>query len=351
MRIEFSFRVVGMLVFAATGWYLGDPVAGLFGSLPFIGRTLLLPLVGALIGFISAPYVTIYPAQALRKYLGKMSNQVLFSGLIGLIVGLGVAALFAWPLSLLPNPLNQVLPLIAAVVCAWLGLTLSVTRRSDIFGFLHLRGRGGGHDHVSASKSEDISSVLLDTSAIIDGRVVEISQSGFLVGTIIVPKFVLKELQNIADSPDATRRNRGRRGLETLNRLQDESIMKVKIIDSDVENVSAVDDKLVILAKQLRCRVMTNDYNLNRVAELQGVTVLNINELANAVKAVFLPGESIKVEIIQEGKETGQGVGYLEDGTMVVVDNGRGYMKRTINVVVTKVLQTAAGRMMFAKLG
>ena len=127
--------------------------------------------------------------------------------------------------------------------------------------------------------------------------------------------------------------------------------MKVKIIDSDVENVSAVDDKLVILAKQLRCRVMTNDYNLNRVAELQGVTVLNINELANAVKAVFLPGESIKVEIIQEGKETGQGVGYLEDGTMVVVDNGRGYMKRTIKVVVTKVLQTAAGRMMFAKLG
>jgi uncharacterized protein YacL len=166
---------------------------------------------------------------------------------------------------------------------------------------------------------------------------------------MLVPRFVLIELQHIADSSDSLRRNRGRRGLEVLNRLTRDSLVPVRVTDMDVEGVREVDDKLVLLAKQLRCPIMTNDYNLNRVAELQGVSILNINELANAVKAVLLPGESMRVKVIQEGKEVGQGVGYLDDGTMVVVEEGRRWIDQSVNVVVTKVLQTAAGRMIFAR--
>ena len=191
--------------------------------------------------------------------------------------------------------------------------------------------------------------VLLDTSVIIDGRIADISRTDFLSGTLLVPRFVLNELQHIADSSDALRRNRGRRGLDILNRMQKDTARPLRITDMDVDEVREVDDKLVALAKRLKCPVLTNDYNLNRVAEIQGVTVLNVNELANAVRLVFLPGESMHIEIIQEGKEVGQGVGYLDDGTMIVVEEGRRYIGAAINVTVTKVLQTAAGRMIFAR--
>lgn len=191
--------------------------------------------------------------------------------------------------------------------------------------------------------------VLLDTSVIIDGRIADVSRTGFIQGTMLVPRFVLNELQHIADSPDTLRRNRGRRGLEMLNKLQKDSTVPILITDMDIDGVREVDDKLVLLAKQLHCAIVTNDYNLNRVAELQGVTVLNINELANAVRAIYLPGESLEVKIIQEGKESGQGVGYLDDGTMVVVEEGRQNIGRTVAIIVTKVLQTAAGRMIFAR--
>jgi uncharacterized protein YacL len=166
---------------------------------------------------------------------------------------------------------------------------------------------------------------------------------------MLVPRFVLNELQHIADSSDALRRNRGRRGLDILNRMQKDTARPLRITDMEVEEVREVDDKLVVLAKRLKCPILTNDYNLNRVAEIQGVTVLNVNELANAVRLVFLPGETMRIEIIQEGKEVGQGLGYLDDGTMIVVEEGRRFIGNTINVVVTKVLQTAAGRMIFAK--
>jgi uncharacterized protein YacL len=192
--------------------------------------------------------------------------------------------------------------------------------------------------------------VLLDTSVIIDGRIADISRTGFIEGEMLVPRFVLNELQHIADSSDALRRRRGRRGLEMLRRLQSDSVTPVRVIDMDVEGVREVDDKLVLMAKQKACPIVTNDYNLNRVAQLQGVRVLNINELANAVKALFLPGESLDIEIIQEGKEVGQGVGYLDDGTMVVIEDGKSHIGRRVEVVVTKVLQTAAGRMLFARM-
>lgn len=191
--------------------------------------------------------------------------------------------------------------------------------------------------------------VLLDTSVIIDGRIADISRTGFIGETMLVPRFVLNELQHIADSSDPLRRNRGRRGLDMLNKLQKESVVPIRISDMDVDEVREVDDKLVVLAKRLHCPIITNDYNLNRVAELQGVPVLSINELTNAVRAIFLPGEGLDIRIIQEGKEAGQGVGYLDDGTMVVVENGKRHINQTINVTVTKVLQTSAGRMIFAQ--
>ena len=184
---------------------------------------------------------------------------------------------------------------------------------------------------------------------IIDGRIADVSQTGFVSTTMLVPRFILNELQHIADSSDVLRRNRGRRGLDVLNRLQKESVVPVRITDMNVEGVREADDKLVILAKQLHSAILTTDYNLNKVAGLQGVTVLNINDLANAVKAVVLPGEGMTVKVIQEGKEQGQGVGYLDDGTMVVVEEGRRLINQNVDVIVTKVLQTAAGRMIFAK--
>jgi uncharacterized protein YacL len=190
---------------------------------------------------------------------------------------------------------------------------------------------------------------LVDTSAIIDGRIADIVKTGFLHGTLIVPRFVLNELQYVSDSADSLRRQRGRRGMDILAELQQNESIPVVISDIDVEGVREVDDRLVVLARQMRCPILTNDYNLNRIAELQGVKVLNINDLANAVKVIFLPGESFKVHIIQEGKEYNQGVGFMDDGTMVVVEDGQQYMNKEITVTVTKVLQTSAGRMIFAK--
>jgi len=191
--------------------------------------------------------------------------------------------------------------------------------------------------------------VLVDTSAIIDGRIADISQTGFISGTLTVPRFVLEELQHIADSSDSLRRNRGRRGLEVLGRLQKEGGTPVEISDADAEDTPEVDAKLVKLARQWHCAIITNDFNLNRVAALQGVKVLNINELAHAVKPILLPGEEMTVKVIQDGKEYGQGVGYLDDGTMIVVEGGKQFIGSDVEVTVTRVLQTIAGRMIFAQ--
>jgi uncharacterized protein YacL len=265
---------------------------------------------------------------------------------MGLIAGLIVAALLAPPLSLLSGLPGRFLPIIIAVVMGYIGATALSQRRRDLFELFQGRLASislGGEGLPPARQ------ILLDTSVIIDGRIADISKTGFIMGAMIVPHFVLNELQHIADSPELMRRNRGRRGLETLNRLQKESVVPVKISDMDVEGIEGVDEKLVALAKQLGSAILTNDFNLNRVAELQGVLVLNVNDLANSVKAIFLPGEEMTVQIIQEGKELGQGIGYLEDGTMIVVEGGRKYLNQTIPTMVTKVLQTSAGRMIFAK--
>jgi uncharacterized protein YacL len=349
MSTDFIFRIIGMVVFAVVGAYTGIYLGG---NSPDAQQAYggIISLVGALVGLVLTPYMTIRPVKAMRAMLLRVSAQTLTAGLVGLIVGLSVAALLTFPLSLLPSPFGRLMPFVAVLLFSYFGVSIFVMRQSDVFSVAKfLPGSRSGTEENPSSPREASRTVLLDTSVIIDGRIADIAHTGFLSGTLLIPRFVLNELQYIADSPDSLRRQRGRRGMEVLSRLQKETIIPVRISDIDVEGVREVDDKLVILARQLRCPILTNDYNLNRIAELQGVAILNVNELANAVKMVLLPGEPLMVSIIQEGKEAGQGVGYLDDGTMVVVEDGRNYLNREVTVTVTKVLQTAAGRMIFAR--
>jgi uncharacterized protein YacL len=353
MSFEFILRLIGMIVFAILGGYWGF-LASKLGQEPASLYTTTFALVGALAGIILTPYFTTRPARAMRSWLGRISAESLFAGITGLVVGLLMAALLAFPLSMLPPPFGKVLPFVGVLLFTYFGVSLFAMRQGDLMSiFSSVGGRAGGDANPSSGGgawSKINRTVLLDTSVIIDGRVADIARTGFLPGTLLIPRFVLNELQYIADSPDGMRRQRGRRGMEVLANLQKEPNVMVRISDIDVDGVREVDDKLVILARQLRCPILTNDYNLNRVAELQGVTILNINELANAVKSVVLPGELMHVNIIQEGKEHGQGVGYMDDGTMVVVENGHDFIGEYMDVGVTKVLQTAAGRMIFARV-
>ncbi|RPJ22574.1 MAG: PIN domain-containing protein [Chloroflexi bacterium] len=349
--VEFIFRLIGMVVVAMLGWSFGGWASRIEPFDP--GQELLyrtvFGLVGALAGLVLTPYITTRPARAIRRALGRLSAETLFAGLTGLIVGLLTAALLAYPFSQLPPPFGEILPFVGVVAFSYFGVSLFVMRQGDLMGLMStLSGRnesGGSSAWTNLNRT-----ILLDTSVIIDGRVSDIARTGFLPGTLLIPRFVLNELQYIADSPDGLRRQRGRRGMEVLADLQKLPNILVRISDIDAEGVREVDDKLVVLARQLKCPILTNDYNLNRVAELQGVTILNINELANAVKSVVLPSEHLTLNIFQEGKEFGQGVGYMDDGTMVVVENGHDYIGEYKEVVVTKVLQTAAGRMVFARV-
>jgi len=348
MSPDFVVRILGMLVFAFAGSYLGQYLGAVifFDSPPLYAAVF--GFLGALFGLVLTPYMTTHPMRSLRSLLRRTDARTLVASLVGLIAGLVVAALLSFPLSLLPNPFGGILPFVAVILVGYIGVAVFVMRQHDIFAVFSSRLP---QRTSSIDAEQDIvgRKILVDTSVIIDGRIVDISRTGFLTGALLIPRFVLNELQYIADSADSLRRQRGRRGMEVLAQLQKESAIPVQISDIDVEGTREVDAKLVILARQLKCPVLTNDYNLNRVAELQGVAVLNINELANSVKAALLPGERIKVEVIQEGKETDQGVGYLDDGTMVVVEDGTEYLHKEIFVVVTKVLQTAAGRMIFAR--
>ncbi len=348
MVVDNIFRIIGLIIFAIIGWYLGTAIAGSSALVPETLRwTIPLTILGGIVGLIVAPWITTRPARAVRRTINQVPVKHLVTGAIGLAAGLIIAALVALPLSRLPTPFGNVLPAIGAVVFGYLGITVMVMRSDDIIG---LFGRRWQHDRpVEREVATTASPVLLDSSVIIDGRIADISQTGFIMGPMMIPRFVLNEVQYIADSPDSLRRNRGRRGLDMLSKLQRESAVPVTITDMDVKNVRTVDDKLVQLAKKLNCPIVTNDFNLNQVAQLQGVSVLNINALANAVKVLVLPGETIQVQVIDEGKELGQGVGYLDDGTMVVVEHGQRYIDQQIDVQVTKVLQTNAGRMIFGQ--
>lgn len=344
MRLELAFRLLGGLALTAGGVYL----AGLESIRPnaagdVFGRVAA-GVFGLFLGLLVTPYLTVRPVLWVSERARRIPAQELVAATLGLLTALILSALVAIPLSMLPSPFGQIMPFIACVVLSYLGITVAATRREDLLG-LFRGGRGG-----DGSGDDAPDEALLDTSAIIDGRIADICQTGFLPETLVVPRFILAEVQHIADSPEALRRNRGRRGLEMLARLRKAPNVKVRVLEVEDGSTEDVDSRLVRTARELKCPIVTNDFNLNRVAAIQGVRVLNVNELANAVKTVILPGEEMVIQIIQDGREAGQGVGYLDDGTMVVVEGGRRFTGEELEVVVTRVLQTAAGKMIFAHL-
>ncbi|MBM2809572.1 MAG: hypothetical protein HW416_331 [Chloroflexi bacterium] len=345
MNIEFVLRFVGGILAAIGSFQVFSNVID-FPKSTYLEFWLVYAICSATfgIGYMLTPYVTTRPFFWLRhRIYHATASEVLAAG-IGLAFGLLVGALLAFPLSFLPGNLGRALPVVSSVALAYLGVVTMLTHKRAI-----LEGIGIGGRKLEGNSGIEGRKVLVDTSAIIDGRIADVGRTGFIGGTLVVPRFVLEELQHIADSSDVARRNRGRRGLEVLNRLQRDTECAVEVLDIDVDNAVGVDAKLVRLAQTLSCPIITNDYNLNHVAQIQGVEVLNVNVLANALRPAVIPGEDLSIRIVQEGKERDQGLGYLEDGTMVVVENGRQYLDRTVDVTVTKALQTAAGLMIFAR--
>ena len=300
--------------------------------------------------FLSVPIVdAIFNAAGKAdKKLSKLPSNVVVPAVFGLILGLVVAFFLSNLVSsiILVSWIAGIVNVIVYIICVYLGISIFVRHRPDAeSGFFRRHKDGDTKKDGSFARPK-----LLDTSVIIDGRIFDICNTGIIEGTLIIPEFVLDELRHIADSSDDLKRNRGRRGLDVLNRIQTELDMPVKIVHAEIDEASDVDSKLLYLAKDMDGIVVTNDYNLNKVAAVKGVSVLNINELSNAVKPVVLPGEEMKVTVVKEGKEPGQGVAYLDDGTMIVVEDGSRGTGRLSTVVVTSVIQTAAGRMIFARL-
>ena len=295
-----------------------------------------------LFGYLAIPYITVYPTRCAIVRIGAAGAGDFALGVAAIVVGLMMGLLLGVPLAALGGAAGAILPPLAAVVLAGAMLWATLYKRDVLIPAFasYLPG---------ARRRSSPGTVVVDTSAIIDGRIADIAKTGFLMGTLVVPRFVLDELQRIADSPDAMRRTRGRRGLEILTALQRDAVTPVTVDEETYPEIAEVDAKLIAFARDHDAAILTNDFNLNRVAEIQGIRVLNVNELANAVKSVVHPGEEMSVRIIQDGKEPGQGVGYLDDGTMIVVEGGSRFMEREIPITVTRVLQTVAGRMIFAQ--
>ena len=328
------------------------------GSLPpfdvrSIGGILLLAgwlVAWFVIGFSILPYVTFMPARALIRRVLALSTGEFVSAVAGLVVGLVIGLLLGLPMAYLPHPYGWVLPLGTVIVTGLGMMGLTVAKRHDLADWLQASGlvRPPG-----TALPEDAALpgpvTYVDTRALIDGRVTDVVAAGFLYGTLVVPRFVVDELQSIADHRDQARRVRGRRGLEVLTVLQKDPRIAVELSNENPHSVDTVDAKLIEVAHRRQAAILTNDFNLNRVAQLHDVRVLNINQLANAVKPAFLPGDPLKVKVIQQGKEPGQGLAYLDDGTMIVVEGGGEMIEREVDVTVVRVLQTVAGRMVFAQ--
>jgi len=324
---------------------------------PYLGM-----VIGAIIFFLISYFVADHVVHFLRKSEERLTKAPLvdlFCGSLGLVVGLIIAYFINMPLQDINiEVISQLVPLIIMVLLGYFGFKVGLRRQSELSQLAANLAGGRKKDKRKAAEETEATGgtkqdsprmKILDTSVIIDGRIADICETNFLEGTLVVPQFVLGELQHIADSSDALKRNRGRRGLDILNKIQKELPVNVEIYNGDFEDIPEVDIKLIKLAKVLDGVVVTNDFNLNKVCDLQEVPVLNINDLANAVKPVVLPGEELKVHLIKDGKEHNQGVAYLDDGTMIVVEEGKAHIGETIEVLITSVLQTSAGRMIFAK--
>lgn len=329
-----------------------------------VPKVLCYTLISALFGiifFIISPYI--YKGisklvETIESSIGKLSGSEIIFGLFGAVFGILVASVVFLPVKSLLNDLSDTLGaligniiyIFADIILGVIGINIFVKRRNEIIAFFQGLKKPSVPKEKKAKEPERSKfPKVLDTSVIIDGRIFDLCKTGFIEGTLVIPSFVLDELRHVSDCSDSLKRVRGRRGLDILNKIQKELDMEVEIWEGDFPEISEVDSKLLKLAQKLEGKVLTNDYNLNKVAEVQGVPVLNINELANAIKPVVLPGEEMTIRIVKDGKEPTQGVAYLDDGTMIVVEGGRKYMNQEITVEVTSVLQTAAGRMIFAK--
>lgn len=339
-RLTVVTRIIGAIFFGYLGLRAGLALAEDDHGLVRLLFQALTPLGFAAFGAIVTPFVLLPLLRRFQEWAMVIRHTQLILGTIGLLAGLLVGALLTPALVTLPGIGGLIAPFVVSFVLGILGVAITLGREEEFSEFISRYIRSGG----SSSRN-----VVVDTSAIIDGRISDVAATGFLQGDLIIPRFILDELRHIADSADAVRRNRGRRGLDVLSRLQKERTVSVRVIEDDFPEARDVDSKLIMLSKKLRAPILTNDYNLHRVAELEEIRVLNVNSLANAVKVIVLPGEEMEVRIIQEGKESGQGVGFLDDGTMVVVEGGRRYLNTELNVVITRVLPTTAGRMIFAQ--
>lgn len=320
---------------------------------PWSNNAIVAALIGALVFFLLSLLFT----DPIVKFIKWMEEKLLHAptldllfGTIGLILGLVVAFLIGFALSTIDIPLvATAAPIILSVVLGYLGFQVGFQKREEMVSMLTPQRSNNAKKVEIEEPTQKTSYKLLDTSVIIDGRIADISATGFMEGVFVVPQFVLSELQHIADSSDTLKRTRGRRGLDILKRLQSEREGAIMITEESFDEVSEVDLKLMRAAKKMGGQVVTNDFNLNKVCELHNVQVLNINDLANAVKPVVIPGEDMHVVVIKDGKEQNQGVAYLDDGTMIVIEDGKGFIGQAIDVTVTSVLQTSAGRMIFAK--
>ncbi len=362
-------RCVVVLIFAIIGILLMEVAEPLLSG--FIGReyltttflgvsplNLLLGIIGALvfgyIGNLLAPTIDrgiLRFSESVAGYLADLPTGDIFVLAIGVITGLVVAALLGTSFSRLPI-VGPYISLAFSIIGAIVGAKVALNKRADIVSFFNRLWFSKNKENSRKNTTRHASRTykLLDTSVLIDGRILDVIRLGFLEGVIVIPKFVLEELQKVADSGDSLKRNRGRRGLDIVRAIQANKEVEVEIADDDYDDITEVDTKLVRLAKKRSGIVATNDFNLSKVAEIQGVKVLNINDLANALKQTVLPGEELQIFLAKEGKEPGQAIGYLDDGTMVVVESGKRAVNFTVPVIVTSVLQTSAGRMIFARL-
>ncbi|KYG33959.1 PIN/TRAM domain-containing protein [Alkalihalobacillus trypoxylicola] len=339
-----------ILIGGTLGFIYGPELVNLMNiDSPFVQSPYIGVILGSLLLFLFSMWLADYLVhfiKLLEEAIVKAPVTDVLFGSMGMIIGLIIA--FLIPLNAIEIPvISTVLPIFLTLILGYLGFQIGFKKRDELVQVFTVTRNIGKDKKKEENKESDLK--ILDTSVIIDGRIADICKTRFLDGTLVIPGFVLEELQHIADSSDVLKRNRGRRGLDILNKIQKELPVKVEIYEGDFEEIQEVDSKLVKLAKLTSGVVVTNDFNLNKVCELQGVPVLNINDLANAVKPVVLPGEEMNVQVIKDGKEHHQGVAYLDDGTMIVVEGGRDFINKHIDVIVTSVLQTSAGRMIFAK--
>ena len=398
-RVMKFFITLTCAIIGAAGFHLASPLLVTYlnpeffqaetGIFELTLASLVCLLTGALVGIVVGMLVSPFLIGRLGKFtafvekqLSKMPITDVIAGAVGLAIGLIIANLLGSAFARIPL-VGDYIPVIFSIVLGYLGIRITIKKRKEItgsFAFIPhvlkeiLRSREADKPKddkpaeapaqaepeappaekakvnlVKLQEDKDKNYKLLDTNVIIDGRIADICKTGFLEGTLLIPVFVLEELQHIADSSDTLRRVRGRRGLDVLQKIRENSGLDVEIMNVDFDDVQEVDSKLVRLAQKLGGKIITNDFNLNKVAQLRGVSVLNINDLSNAVKPVVIPGETMRVQVVKDGKEPGQGVAYLDDGTMIVIENGHRYLSRTISVEVTSALQTSAGRMIFAK--